>query len=206
MKKFISLLLTLVILFALAGCDSGDTDGNVDYSADILYESDNEVAITQHTSPDNEEKEPGETETQTSNEEESSSIANEILTVKNCSDLASILILKSETDPAYKKFAETYKGKIIEFNGCIFYMTNHENFNTRYDILISAGDYVNENTANPGPIFKLEDVGVYDLGLSGLYLPDFVKVGSNIVIRAEVEEFNENAGVFELDPVSIEER
>ena len=51
-------------------------------------------------------------------------------------------------------YKRQHKNQVIEFDGCITYLTNHDNYDTRYDLLISAGDYVDENTANPGPTFK----------------------------------------------------
>lgn len=188
--------------------ESVSVDGDVDYSSDTWYPNDVEVIITYHTFPDEET-----TDTSTSQEpttSEPSAPADEstieIFTVNNCEELVAILALKAEIDPTYSDFAEKYNDKIIEFDGCITYIVNHEDYDTRYDILISAGDYVDENTSNPGPIFKLEDVGVYDLGIEELYLPAFVSVGSNIRIRAKVDEFNTNSGIFGLDPVSIEAR
>lgn len=187
--------------------ESVSVDGDTDYSADTWYPNDVEVVITYHTFPD---ENNNSTSTQEPDPEEMnppiSDPVEKILTVENCEALASMLAIKAEIDPAYSEFAKIYENQIVEFEGCITYLTNHEDYDTRYDILISAGDYVDENTANPGPIFKLEDVGMYDLGISDLYLPDFVSVGSNIKIRAEVDEFNAETGIFELDPISIESR
>lgn len=186
--------------------ESVSVDGDDNYSADTWYQNDVEVVISYHTFQDetkeNSPKQVEKSDTTLSNEE----VVKEIFTVENCEELANILSIKAEIDPAYTEFSKKYKGKIIEFNGCIVHVTNHEDYDTRYDILLSAGDYVDENTVNSGPIFKLEDVGVYDLGLSELYMPNFVSIGSNIVIRAEVKEFSNEKGVFELDPLSISER
>ena len=188
--------------------ESVSVDGDVDYGADVWYSNDVEVIITYHVFP----KEDAEQ----ANKEESGSSevtppvngepVDEILTIENSEALAAILTTKAEIDASYSEFAETYKNQVIEFDGCITYMINHEDYDTRYDILISAGDYVDENTSNPGPIFKFEDVGIYELGLGGLELPDFVSVGSNVKIQAKVKVFNADAGIFELTPVSIEAR
>lgn len=187
--------------------ESVSVDGDTGYSADTWYPNNVEVVIIYHTFPN--ENEYTKPTRETESEEVYPSITDsveEILTVENCESFASILKIKTESDPAYSEFAKTYRNRIVEFNGCIIYLTNHNDYNTRYDILISAGDYIDENTANSGPIFKLEDVGIYDLGINDLYLPDYVSVGSNIKIRAEVEEFNANTGVFELDPISMASR
>lgn len=189
--------------------ESVSVDGDVDYGADVWYPEDVEIIITYHVIPvEDTEQTNGEESDSNSSEVKASTTEPvvEILTTENCEELASILSVKAEIDVSYSKFAAIYKGQIIEFDGCITYMINHADYDTRYDILISAGDYIDKNTSNPGPIFKFEDVGIYDLGLDGLYLPDFIAVGSNVVIQAKVKAFNENSGIFEIDPVSITER
>ena len=102
-----------------------------------------------------------------------------------------------------RNFAEKYKNQIIEFDACITYLTNHGDNDTRYDLLLSAGDYVDENTVNPGPIFKFEDVNTYGMGIEDLYLPDYISIGSNIHVTAEIQSFSENEGVFFLNPVKV---
>lgn len=118
--------------------------------------------------------------------------------------MANLLQLKDPADPSVKDFANKYKGKIIEFDGRIDYLTQHENYKTRYDILVSAGEY-DENT-QIGPTFQFSDVGLQELGIKDLYLPEFVKVGSNIRIVSKVETYNEDTGIFRLSPISIQER
>ena len=126
--------------------------------------------------------------------------ADEILTADNCEELADILLNKDAPYESYVDFASKYEGRTIEFDGRIDYLVNHENYNTRYDILVSAGDY-NPDT-QIGPTFKFEDVGLWDLGLD--YLS--ISVGMNVRIIAEVEEFNYDTGIFFLDPISVIER
>ncbi len=194
--------------------ESVSINGSTVFSSDSRFESNAEIIITYHTSKANEEEndEPTEQTEETEQKEpteqteQTDLISNEKLTIDNCEDFANILKCSSEFDSSYSTFAETYIGQTIEFNGCITYLTNHGDYNTRYDILISAGDYVNADTANPGPIFKFEDVGLNDLGIKDLYLPDYVSVGNNISIQAIVIEFDENSGIFKLAPVLIESR
>ena len=50
---------------------------------------------------------------------------------------------------------------------------------------------------------QLEDVGVYDLGLSVLCMTDLLNVGDNIYIVAEIEKFNATTGLLKLDPISV---
>lgn len=179
--------------------ESVSVGGDVNYSPDKWYPNDVEVIITYHTFPDEEKSEDDDSDT-TSQEK----VDEEILTVDNNSDLSQML---AATDIAiFNSFGEKYKDKTIEFDGCIVYVDNHGDYDTRYDILLSAGDYVDENTANPGPVFKFEDVATYDLGIKDLYLPQFVSPGNNIHVIAEVVEYNAAQDIFELDPVSITKR
>lgn len=185
--------------------ESVSVDGNTGYSSDTWYPADVKVIITYHTFPNKESEsssEPGLSNDTSSGVTQSNT---DVLTVENCPELAAILGLKADLDSSYGEFAETYKNRIIEFDGCITYLTNHEDYNTRYDLLISAGDYVDEGTTNPGPTFKFVDVGVYDLG-DGLGLYDFVKIGSNVRIQAKVKKYNANTGIFELDPILVNAR
>ena len=130
------------------------------------------------------------------------------LTIENCADFAALCGLINEFDPSVAAFAEKYDGMTLEFDGNIAYISNHGNYQTRYDVLIYAGDY--SETTGRGPSFQFQDVGVLDLGLSGLWLPDFVVAGANIHIIAKVGKYgsayNEKTGLFELDPILIEQR
>ncbi|MDM5293223.1 DUF4839 domain-containing protein [Peribacillus simplex] len=94
----------------------------------------------------------------------------EILTVKNNEDLAAVLAVKDPLDPIVGEFAKRYDGRTIEFDGNIANMMHHENYTTRYDILIYAGDY-SETTAI-GPSFNFEDVNISDLKLTGSEIPE----------------------------------
>lgn len=181
-------------------------DGDKDYSPDRWYPNDVEVIITYHTFPAettvSEEKATSE-ETQSSETEES---ATPNLTVDNCEELAAMLLVEAEIDSLYSEFAEAYKESVIEFDGCITYVANHDDYDTRFDILLSAGDYIDDNTANPGPVFKFEDVNTMNLGIEDLFLPEFIKAGSNVHVIAKVKNFNADTGLFFLEPVTITER
>lgn len=131
---------------------------------------------------------------------------NSILSEENCSDLTNMLAASGEINPLYEEFATKYKDQIVEFNGHIEYVTNHGDYSTRWDILLSYGDWVDENTVSSGPIFKFNDVGLSELGIKDLYLPDFVSVGNNIYIKANVESYDKETGIFYLKPLLIEAR
>lgn len=122
------------------------------------------------------------------------------LTIDNCPELAEILNNKAEIDESYSAFASKYEGKVIEFDGRIDYCTKHGDYNTRFDYLVSAGDYDPDHQI--GPTFKFEDVSYYELNTD----LDTVSVGLNVHIVAEVESFDNNSGLFFLDPVAVTER
>ena len=116
------------------------------------------------------------------------------------------MLLSSNDRALFEAFAEKYKNQTIEFDGCISFVTNHGDYKTRYDILMMGGDYVDDNTANPGPIFKFEDVNTNNLGIKELNLPSYVSSGSNVHIVAKVNEYDSDADVFVLTSISIAQR
>ncbi|MBR3761843.1 MAG: DUF4839 domain-containing protein [Lachnospiraceae bacterium] len=127
------------------------------------------------------------------------------LTVENCEDLAIVLSEKNPESSIVSSFATEYKGQTIEFDGCVAYSQYHGDYSTRYDILIYAGNY-NPNSAI-GPQFQFEDVNYSNLGLSfSDDINDFISIGTNLRIVAEIGKFDSNTGLFKLKPVSIEKR
>lgn len=107
---------------------------------------------------------------------------------------------KAEIDESYSNFASKYAGRIIEFDGRIDYCTNYNDYKTRFDYLVSAGDYDPDHQI--GPVFKFENVSYTDLHTE----IDTVSVGLNVHIVAEVISFNSSNGLFFLKPVSISSR
>lgn len=202
--------------------------GDVDYAPDMWVPADTAVIIRYHTFPTENlasDPIPENTPTRESKAEsvatdpipentptqesqalsvegtiEGTEQSDEILTTENCEELAAILLNKDEPYDSYSNFATKYEGRTIDFDGRIDYLVNHENYNTRYDILLSAGDY--DPNTQIGPTFKFEDVGLWDLGLDSLS----ISVGMNVRIVATVQEFNYNTGIFFLDPISVIER
>lgn len=188
--------------------------GNFDYSPDEWVSADTEVIIRYHAFPQKENEvtepeleeniNPEDTTKNNGQNIEAETVSDEVLTIDNCMELANILSNKSEIDESYSSFASKYAGRTIEFDGRIDYVVKHGNYNTRYDILVSAGDY--DPNSQIGPIFKFEDVGVYDLDLETLYLEDEIEVGKNVRIIAKVGKFDRKSTLFFLDPVSVTER
>ena len=186
----------------LGWTDEGEVDsvsiaGNTDFKRGDVFTSDSEVIITYHMKEEDDPNKPTEpasesTETPATTEEP---LPN--LTVDNCPELAAMLANKAEIDESYSDFVRKYDGRVIEFDGRIDYCTKHGDYNTRFDYLVSAGDYDPDHQI--GPTFKFENVAYYDLHTT----LDTVSVGLNVHIVAEVVSFDSNSGLFYLDPVEI---
>ena len=110
-------------------------------------------------------------------------------------DLNSLL---SSSDTNASWFSASYRGREITFDGWVADMTNHEGYDTRFDVLILAGD----NGASPmtGPNFRLTDVNIYDMNVTN---SDTLRKGDNVTITAIVGEYNSSSDWLELDPVSM---
>jgi hypothetical protein len=137
-------------------------------------------------------------------QEPEASGSEETLTVENSADLAALLSGPGECDETVAIFATKYRDQVIEFDGNIAAMNNHGAYDTRYDILVYAGDY--SEVTSIGPSFQFRDVGILDLNLVGANVPDFIGAGDNLRVIATVEEFDSNSCLFLLDPVSTEVR
>lgn len=195
-------------------------DGETTFSTSSRYPSDATVIVTYHafsekesatdsssTTESNAKSKPSEIEQSSEEsvekeEDESSETKEEdIITVENNEEFFALLKTKDDTsDPVIAEFAKKYAGRTIEFDGNIAYMSNHDNYKTRYDFLILAGDY-SENTTT-GPNFQFRDVSAFDLKLIGDNIPDFVGQGDNLHFVAKIIEFDQTQGLFFIDPVS----
>lgn len=195
----------------LGWTDEGETEcvsinGKNDFNRGDIFSNSDEVIITYHMKAEDdpakkeEKKSNKKTDTESKEEKNIESEAKENLTVDNCLELASMLSNKAEIDPSYSDFATKYKGRTIEFDGRIDYCTHYENYDTRFDYLVSSGDYDPDHQI--GPSFKFENVSYYDLHTD----MDTVSVGWNVHIIAKVESFDANSGLFYLDPVSVTKR
>lgn len=179
-------------------------DGDTGYLSGIWYPDDVEVIITYHTFSSNESATGEPSESTDPNEESTSEADSEILTIDNCADLAALLSIKDPGDPSVSLFAEKYTGKTIEFDGNVMSAFPHGDYDTRFDILLGAGDY-DENSAT-GPNFQFSDVGAYDLGVDIFSIEDYIKVGTNLRIVAKVGSYDANSQLFSLDPISVKIR
>ena len=186
-------------------------DGDENYSPDKWYENDVEVVITYHTFPQTKSSEADQEtvdeenltiETNSSEIETTIDETEEVLTPENNEELAELILVKDVSDPIIQKFADKYEGRTIEFDGNVAYINNHGSYDTRYDILLGTGDY--DEHSQQGPSFQLKDVGVTDLGMTGAYLDQIIKIGDNFHMTAVVGKYNAETTIFLLDPVTFE--
>lgn len=198
-------LLLLGIIIAVNAISGGDdTQGQ----ATPLTET----AVTPSEQPFNEpskeptkEPEPSETAGEPQPSDPAETAPEQTLTVKNNKDLAVLLAGTATGGDMVEGFAAKYSGRLIEFDGNIAAMANHGDYKTRYNILISAGDY-SESIAR-GPNFQFKDVNIgTDLHLTGPNIPDTIGRGDNLHIIARVADFNNVQELFFLEPISTEVR
>jgi len=131
--------------------------------------------------------------------------ADEVLTAENNDDFASLLDTTDTCSDQIGAFASTYTGRTIQFDGSIGAMAPHGDYDTRYDMLISLGDF-SETTSYGGPSFQFRDKNIRDLHLSGDHTPDSIEVGENVRVTAEVDKFLSTPCLLLLDPVETEVR
>lgn len=124
----------------------------------------------------------------------------ENLTADNCPELATILYDKTATYKSYAAFAAKYAGRVIEFDGSTDYCATHDKYTTRFDYLLSSGDY--DPNHQIGPTFKFENVNYNDLHTD----LETVNIGLNVHIIARVVSFDYDHGIFYLKPVSVTRR
>lgn len=124
------------------------------------------------------------------------------LTISNNEDFALLMQITDQTDATtIQKFVNSHKGDVIEFNGCIALMMNHENYKTRFDVCIAGGDY--DAGRLYGPLFAFEDVNYYDMNVSG---SDTVAEGMNFKITAKIKGFSKEGGYILLTPIALDSR
>jgi hypothetical protein len=121
----------------------------------------------------------------------------EVLTVKNCKDLATLLKVKDEGDPFIKEFAQKYHGKKIEFDGYCWDWINGTS-KSLFDTVICAGDVENFETYFAGPKCRVENV-------SNVSFPNLLN-RRNVRIVAKVLSYKDSHTFLMLDLISIKYR
>jgi hypothetical protein len=185
-------------------------NGETTFSADSRYPSDATIVVSYHTfeeeeevvSESKEESESSESEQSSeaseSKEESSETKDEEIITIENNEEFSALLNTTDTADPIIAEFAEKYAGRIIEFDGNIAYMNNHESYTTRYDFLVCVGDY--SETEFTGPNFQIRDANAFDLKLSGNNIPDTIGMGDNLHFVAKIIELDRE--LLLIDPIT----
>lgn len=205
-------------------------NGDTEYATSDWYEPDAKVVVRYHGFPEHSsssEVAPSETDASASSGEVSSSVAGTTtdsatsaassdasaasgasegggtITVDNNSEFAALLQAVDSDGPSVEAFAQKYEGRTVEFDGCIEYLNNHDDYQTRYDYLIGAGDYSPDHSR--GPNFQFNNVGIGDMHWTG-DTPDSVGIGQNLHIVARLGEYNPDNGLYQLDPVETSVR
>jgi hypothetical protein len=122
----------------------------------------------------------------------------DVLTVKNCKDLATLLKVGDEGDPFIKEFAQKYRGKKIEFDGYCWDWVNRTSNKSLFDTLIWAGDVENFETYFAGPKCRVENVSKVSF--------QSLLNRRNIHIVAKVLSYKDSHTLLMLDLVSIRYR
>lgn len=131
--------------------------------------------------------------------EETVESAPAVLTTGSSTDLQNVLELTDYCDSSIAEFATEFEGRTIIFDASIDAMNPHDGASTRYDILLSAGDF--SETEAPGPAFQFRDVNTtYDLHFAG-DVPDTIGVGTNVRVTAEIDEYESSSCRLLLEPI-----
>lgn len=143
---------------------------------------------------------PDAVEGETSGIDAASPSEDEIVTAEDSHDFAALLTVGDYCSEQVATFASDYAGRTVQFDGSIDALGPHGEYDTRYDFLISAGEF-SETSSNGGPAFQVRDAGTFDLHLTGDESPETVGVGDNLRITAEVDRYIPEQCLLLLEPV-----
>ena len=187
--------------------DSVTINGDDDFIRGDIYDKDSKIVITYHMKEEDDPNKPVETtedEMEDVDEFEDDEINEDevtAITINNNEEFASLMRITDQTDSiTIKKFVNSHLGRVIEFDGCIALMMNHENYTTRFDVGMAGCDY---DSRVYGPLFAFEDVNFYDMNVSG---SDSVSEGMEFTIRAKIVGYSEDGGYVILEPISLKAR
>ena len=195
--------------------ESVSIDGDTNYDSSNKYSKNSKILIVYHTfksrnNNTNNSTESSQSETAVASTEitedststsETTVVSNEVINIQNNPEFAEIMSLKSDNDPKFDEFAKKYMDKTIEFDGNIIFFQKHPNRKTRFDVMFMGGDYIDADTFNPGPTFRVQDVGMYELA-SDSSAPEYIKVGLNGHFKFKIVGYRSDSAIFE---VKIEE-
>ncbi|GAB3302542.1 DUF4839 domain-containing protein [Pseudoclavibacter terrae] len=123
----------------------------------------------------------------------------EIITSNNNSEFAALLTLTDTCSADITAFAEKYAGQTIVFDASIDNLIPHGDYDTRFDFLVTAGNY--SMTESSGPNFLFRDFNYSDLNLTGANVPDEIRGGENVRVTATLDEFVVQQCLFLVEPV-----
>lgn len=124
------------------------------------------------------------------------------ITIYNNEDFANLMQITDATDSTtIKKFVDAHTEEVIEFDGCVALLMNHEEYTTRFDVLIAGCDYNAERVY--GPFFAYENVSFYNMKVSGT---DVVDEGMDFHFTAKIKKFNEAGSYIILEPIETKAR
>lgn len=176
--------------------------GDVEYSKNKWVAADIEVIIRYHTFPSKEVENPEPSNPVSKPEQESKPAEQESnITIENNTDFAALMKITDQTDTVtIRNFANAYKGKVIEFSGCVAFMMQHGSYTTRFDVCLANGNY---DERVYGPFFAFENVNFYDMNVSGT---DTVAGGMLFRIAGKIIGFSEEGEYIILEPVFMKAR
>lgn len=200
--------------------ESVSIDGDTNYDSSKRYSRDSKILIVYHTfknrdkdsesnSSDSSQSETSmmssEVTEDTTNSSDTTADSNEVITIDNNTDFAEIMSIKGDNDPKFDEFAKKYMYKTIEFDGNIIFFQKHPNKKTRYDVMFMGGNYIDADTFNPGPTFRVQDVGMYELAKDSS-APEYIKVGLNGHYKFKIVGYRSDSAIFEVQIEEIKYR
>lgn len=90
-----------------------------------------------------------------------------------------------------------YGSRVIEFDGCILDAYLREGYDTRFEMLMTAGDY-SEDEIN-GPYIKVKDI-------AGTQLGNLVFGKCNVKVKATIDEYDIEQGYLVINIIEIKAR
>lgn len=180
------------------------TEQPEDEPSETPSESTSETASESPEPSDTPSGSPSETPTPTEPSDAPTPEPPAVLTAENTPAFAEILALGDNCAPKIAAFAKAYAGQTVQFPGAIVNVAPHGSYSTRFDFLVSPGDF-DPNSAQ-GPTFQLRDKNAFDLNLTGKKIPKAVRAGQNYTFVAELGAYSPKTCLFQLEPIETRTR